>query len=280
MLKDIKDRSSITTEQLKIADIFLISTRWRLIDLLIAKIKKCQYNRIGIYVGNRQFVEKRFGRLRVSQINKYKNNELQVCRLKNCTDKRRSQIVDYLLRNLHCGYAYDLCLMKMMKEDREFFKNPTDFPKKIMYKNQREYEIRWNKMIRKIQVADLVFTLDRYSPISWLIIKIDRGIWSHVAGYVGNGQIIEAIFKGVTKNSITKYKKKRYRVGIYRAREGFKREEKKKIVQYAHNTLGDGYAFHKLIYTGVIKLLKLKLPYPPTPRDMIMSGKLKLIAYV
>jgi hypothetical protein len=106
-------------------------------------------------------------------------------------------------------------MLAILSRRFSIFANPIKLPL-LKPLSTTEYENRWQQFVELLQPADLILTLDTQSTLSKVIAAADHGVWSHVAGYVGGGQIIEAIAAGVVERSIDVYHTGFHRLGLYR----------------------------------------------------------------
>jgi hypothetical protein len=106
-------------------------------------------------------------------------------------------------------------LYALGRRDNDFFEYPIRLPI-LPLTHAQEFEERWQRMRQIIRPADCIMIFDTTSHISRIIAAVDRGVWSHVAGYAGNGNILELILSGMVERSLDTYRSPRYRIGIYR----------------------------------------------------------------
>ena len=81
---------------------------------------------------------------------------------------------------------------------RDLFDSPIKLPilRPLMHE---EWARRWQELPSILRKLDIIQVFDGTSPVSRLIAAVDRGTWSHTAGYSGEGKVIEAITSGVTE---------------------------------------------------------------------------------
>lgn len=90
------------------------------------------------------------------------------------------------------------------------------FPASPTYANDEQYEIAWTAFVAALNPMDTLFTACKTEPMSRFIAWYTGGPWSHVAVYVGNGEIWESVTSGVRTCSVDVYKGRQFRVGAYR----------------------------------------------------------------
>jgi len=122
-----------------------------------------------------------------------------------------------------------------------------------------------------------LFTFDTDSLFSKLISVVDKGPWSHVATCTGEGTIIEALTAGVQERSIEVYVTPKYRVGLYRFRDGIPDPEKG--VAFGRDQIGKPYNFSVAAIAGIQKIF-MHRRIVPTPNDAAIQPELDLIIHV
>jgi hypothetical protein len=122
-----------------------------------------------------------------------------------------------------------------------------------------EHNARWQQFVSLLQPSDLVFVLDTQSIISKAITAVDHGVWSHVAGYVGGGQIVEAITSGVVERDVAVYNTRFHRLGLYRSKGT---GDVAKGIAAHRSQIGKRYNYKGVFILGIKKLLKIG----PRPR--------------
>ncbi|MCX5819731.1 MAG: hypothetical protein NT047_07455 [Deltaproteobacteria bacterium] len=147
-------------------------------------------------------------------------------------------------------------------------------PKFNSTKNSTEYEKAWDILIQKAKVGDAFFTFNTKSIISKLIARLDKGTWSHVAIYQGNGMITEAISRGTVLSNICEYKKPYYHVGLY---SPIGMNERERIVVGIRGLLllNKKYNYWGSMKVG-LKTILGKGGMIPTPNGMIYRGLLPI----
>jgi hypothetical protein len=174
------------------------------------------------------------------------------------------------------------------RRDNAFFEYPIRLPI-LPPANPPEFEERWERMTKIVRPTDCIMVFDTHSFVSRAIAVIDRGVWSHVAGYAGNGNIFEMILSGAVERPLETYRSPQYRLGIYRARlfngDVHDPENAKKI--HAFSTFWRAqvgrsrYGYRQLVRVGIQKMFGIRLRGATdgdvTPNDMARSEHLKLI---
>jgi hypothetical protein len=179
-------------------------------------------------------------------------------------------------------------LNALARQDNEFFEYPIRLPI-LPPTNPQDFEERWQRMLTIVCPSDCIMIFDTTSYIGKIIAAVDRGVWSHVGGYAGNGKILELILSGMVERPLDTYRSPRYRIGIYRPRlfngDVYDADNLKRIkVFLAHGRASIGrtrYDYLKVVKLGFVKTfgIRLKQPsdYDVTPNDMARSAQLKLI---
>jgi hypothetical protein len=179
-------------------------------------------------------------------------------------------------------------LNALAQRDNAFFEFPIRLPI-LPPTNAREFEERWKRMRMIIRPTDSIMIFDTTSYISRAIAAIDRGVWSHVAGYAGNGNVFEMILSGAVERPLDTYRSPQYRIGLYRARLfngdvddpiNIKRIEA--FIAFWRASIGrDRYDYLKVVKLGFLKTFGIRLQKPSdydvTPNDLARSPHLSLI---
>lgn len=174
------------------------------------------------------------------------------------------------------------------RRDDEFFEYPIRLPI-LPPTNAQEFEERWQRMQHIVRPADCIMIFDTTSYISRLMAAVDRGVWSHVAGYAGNGNVFELILSGMVERPLDTYRSPLYRIGIYRARPSnggaeYAADPKRIHAFLANSRASIGrthYDYLKVVKLGFVKTFGIRLKQPSdhdvTPNDMARSVLFKLI---
>jgi len=99
--------------------------------------------------------------------------------------------------------------------------------------------------------------------------------------YVGNGEIVEAVFQGVIKRRLDVYKQKHIHIGVYRIID-LTPERQKNIVKNALSFIGLKYNFKGAFGIG-FKTLFGSTEYhkeKTSPNGLVYSGKYYLVDYI
>jgi hypothetical protein len=179
-------------------------------------------------------------------------------------------------------------LNALARRDNAFFEFPVRLPI-LPPVNAQEFYERWERMRTIVRPTDCIMVFDTRSFISRTIALIDRGVWSHVAGYAGDGNIFEMILSGAVERPLDTYRSPRYRIGIYRARlfngDVYASENARKIESFRSywraNIGRSKYGYRQLFRVAVLKTLGIRVPgsndSDVTPNDMARSPDFGLI---
>jgi hypothetical protein len=107
------------------------------------------------------------------------------------------------LRALHC-YNQQPFLMSGL------------FPERPTYKNEEDYETAWEQFKSQLLPFDGIYTVDLSSRLSRFIAWATHGTWSHVALYIGDGEIHESVTSGLRRGPLELYKGRHYWIAAYR----------------------------------------------------------------
>jgi hypothetical protein len=173
------------------------------------------------------------------------------------------------------------------RRDNTFFESPVRLP--ILQPVSRdEFEQRWEQLLLLVRPTDLIMVIDTSSFISRAIAAVDQGVWSHVGGYVGNGNIIEANLAGVVERPLTVYRSQRYRIGLYRVKSIIGNEDPlenakqaESFVAFLRGQVGARYGYLKVLRLGVTKIFglgwKRRSEHDISPNEMAIFLPLQLV---
>ena len=203
-------------------------------------------------------------------------------------DKTKSEkIINYFKKSKSNYRLFKLGVRALMQHNMKVFDDPYIMPKLRKYGYEDEHQKNWDRVYSKLQKSDFIFTYNSKSLISKIIARIDKGSWSHSGIYVGNGEIFEAISKGVVKRKIDVYRNKHIHLGIYRSidYELLTNNDIDEILDTFYvESLGLKYGFHKALILGIRTLLGLtedKFSLTDlTPNGLIYVGNLYLVDFI
>lgn len=154
------------------------------------------------------------------------------------------------------------------------------FPARPTYADDAEYEVAWQTMKTKLAPGDSLFTTCLASPLSRFIAWSTNGPWSHVAWYIGNGEIWESVTSGVRTGLLELYHGRNNWVAAYR-HIGFVSDpmtyEMAKEAATAKKWR-PGYNYRGAIYCGARAFLG-DHDHALVPNSMIYQGLYTLIAH-
>jgi hypothetical protein len=171
---------------------------------------------------------------------------------------------------------YTIC-----NRDVLLFNNPIKLP--IFAKlSAEEFDIKWEQLILLLRPTDTIMTFDTLSIISKTIAAIDHGVWSHTAGSIGGGKIVEATIYGVVERPISVYRSRRFRIGLYRSKHYNENDQKAQAnyISFTRSMIGRPYGYRQLCAVAVNKLLRLKRDDDwryTSPNDLAINQNLELI---
>jgi hypothetical protein len=90
------------------------------------------------------------------------------------------------------------------------------FPRRPHYNDDQEYDAAWNQFTALLQPLDCIYTVDQTIRLSRFIAWATHGPWSHVAVYVGSGEIQESVTSGVRQAPLETYRGRQYWIAAYR----------------------------------------------------------------
>ncbi|HTO66851.1 MAG TPA: hypothetical protein VMM15_37010, partial [Bradyrhizobium sp.] len=182
----------------------------------------CEYNKTG-YVSDAGWVVYPFWRsLRKAPFEAIRKRKHTLVPLSFMTNLE--SIEAFFSQNRANASLFFQGLNALAKHDDTFFEPPVRLPI-LQPISREEFERSWEQLLLLVRPTDQIMVIDTNSFISRAIAAVDQGVWSHVAGYVGNGNIIEAGLSGVVERPLTVYRSQRYRIGLYRVRSIIGNEE-------------------------------------------------------
>lgn len=238
-------------------------------------------NQIGVLLTNRKilFVRNR----RVKELGLAQLNSSRALALPFKSAEFAKSFLEYFETNKGNSHLFTAGLKALNAKNDAFFSSPIIMPQLKKYDSDEAYEEAWNNLLPQMQKADLVCTFNEKSLISRFIASLDKGIWSHSALYMGDGQISEAIAQGLVIGDIATYKSKDVHIGIYRHFE-MTPQRAEAVIQGALLHIGKGYAYRKAIRLGLRLVLGLKLDPSKagdvTPNGLVYSGGVRLVAHI
>lgn len=154
------------------------------------------------------------------------------------------------------------------------------FPRKPFYAGDEEYDAAWDKFMSLIRPGDAIFTTDHQSALSRFISSFTHGPWSHMALYLGDGQIQEMVTSGLRRCSINIYRTRSRWVAAYRtAKTVDTLPDPKLFFDECDRQLSEParYAYKKVIYYGLRSFFG-DHSHDWVPNSVIYSGRFFFIA--
>jgi len=154
------------------------------------------------------------------------------------------------------------------------------FPDDVSYQYDDEYEVAWSRFVQNLEPHDYLLTFDRASLLSRIIAIGTLGPFSHIASYMGDGNIWEVVTTGTRIVPLETYKSRRYRVAAYR-NYGHSFVTKEEAMAHYEKTAGmPGYNYVGAFKAGVRTFLGDRTRSPTTPNGIILGGLLAFIDQV
>jgi hypothetical protein len=154
------------------------------------------------------------------------------------------------------------------------------FPPDPTYNDGAEYESAWQHFVSQIQPYDFILTFDRRSFLSKLIAKVTHGPFSHIAHYMGDGNIWEVVTSGTRIAPLEIYKGRHYRVAAYRHTPGLLKSAEEADAQFKATAGRQGYNYFGAIQAGIRTFFGDRHYTTTTPNGIILSGPLTFISQV
>jgi hypothetical protein len=249
---------------------------------LYREVNWTEYNKTG-YVSKSGWVIYPYGRSVRSQplerITKKRHTMVPLNFMANLDD-----IDKYFTHNRPSAELFFRGLLALTKRDQTYFDFPVRLPI-LPPTTPQEFEERWQRMEKIVRPADCIMTFDTTSYISKIIAAVDRGVWSHVAGYAGDGNVFEMTASGLLERPLNTYRSPKYRIGLYRPATSTGDPNDPRIgvfLAWSRARIGRlGYDYPAVAKIGLRKLLGIQQRKPNdlevTPNDMARSEQLRLL---
>jgi hypothetical protein len=130
--------------------------------------------------------------------------------------------------------------------------------------------------------GDLVFSSHRSAPVSAAIRKYDRSQFSHVAAYLGDGEVADIGPAGGEINSLFDSDDDTH-FALYAFRADIPEESRQAMVKWARDQIAKGINFS---YWGIfLMFLRKRFKFPvmrnvPSVADLLFSNSFQLVAYL
>ncbi|MEZ0175553.1 MAG: hypothetical protein AB9Q20_14765 [Candidatus Reddybacter sp.] len=232
------------------------------------KVGYITHSNIVIFQYKKRMVKKELSTLRLlpHQLIPINNNDLDI-----------KKVNAFFENNVLTFELFHIGLTQLLEVNTAYFNRPIKLPKhnEITIK---DHDTRWRELILEHKNGDALLTFDTESLFSKLISIVDKGPWSHVALCTGEGTVIEALTGGgVQERPIEVYENPKYRVGLYRFRNGV--PEPEKGVAFGRAQIGKPYNFSGAAIAGIQKIF-MRQRIEPTPNDIAIQPELDLIVHV
>lgn len=187
------------------------------------------------------------------------------------SESELAAIETFFTRNVLNTFLMNRGLYAVAQGPRDLFATPIKLPILTPLTNS-EWTQRWEMLPSVLQKFDIIQVFDGTSLISRLITLFDRGSWSHVGTYSGDGMILEAITSGVTERSINVYRRPGVRMGVYRFTQA-STESCNKAILNGRLSVGTPYgwrmAFEKA-WQVLFHTRRENKRFIPSPNDLIV----------
>jgi hypothetical protein len=238
-------------------------------------------NKVGYITSDNNVVFPFRKRFKSVPLRKLKVETLELCQMAISEDRMR-QIDLFFRENVLNPVLVRRAFNAISRGALGFFDDPIKLPK-LAPITPSERRARWKNALALVEPCDLVQVFDESSVVSRLIARVDRGCWSHSAGYLGEGKVTEAITSGVTIRPLEVYNRSSIRLGIYRI-EGVTSENAEAARKWSQEQVGKGYGWSSVIRSGIEKIFLYdpqRKPVIPTPNDLIVwTDPIRLVALV
>ena len=238
-------------------------------------------NQTGVLISEQTILYCRNRKIDHIEIDDLTGSKVKILGLKDKT--KTDKIINYFKKSKSNYRLFKLGVRALMHHNMKVFDDPYIMPKLRKYGSEDKYQKNWDRVYSKLQKFDCILTYNSKSLISKVIASIDKGSWSHTGIYVGNGEILELISKGVVKRNIDVYRNKHIHLGVYRTIET--NNDIGEILDiFSVETLGLKYGYHQALILGIRTLLGLTedkfSPTDLTPNGLIYSGNFYLVDFI
>jgi len=184
------------------------------------------------------------------------------------------RITNYFDRHAQRGRMIELGFQALLRGNMAPFRSEM-FPS--LDSSARSSSHSWDHLVSQLRSGDLLLTRNKRSKASSLIASIDDGVWSHVAYYIGNGELFEFNTDACGVKRIDRYADSQFAVAAYRS--FLPLEDWEAESQRAAFVLRDNhYSFTSALVCGIQNLLN-RSDAPPTPNGLIYTGQYRPIAF-
>jgi len=159
----------------------------------------------------------------------------------------------------------------------------TQFPPLLLPKLVgRDRKLAIERMIMLARKGDYIFSSNRHDAISAAIRKYDRSQFSHVAFYLGDGEVADIGPRGAEINSLY-YSDDDTHFALYTFKADVSDESRQGIVTSMRAAIAKGIAFN---YWGIfLMFLRKRFNVPvmrktPSVADLLFSNSLTLVSYL
>ena len=148
--------------------------------------------------------------------------------------------------------------------------------------NGKERKHALERFVSLARKGDQIFSASRGSGVSSAIRKYDRSQFSHVAPYLGNGEVFDIGPNGGIINSLFDSDESTH-FALYTFKKDIPEEVREKIAKFARDEAAKGISFN---YFGLFLMFlrkKFKIPVMkkvPSVSDLLYSNSFDLVAYL
>jgi hypothetical protein len=122
------------------------------------------------------------------------------------------------------------------------------------FTNQSAFLATADEIVRLdgIRDGDAIFCHPLHSPVSWVIMYVTGGPWSHVGTLTNAGTVLEAVTQGVVERPATCYFDGKHYVCIKHLMDAITDEQRRKMVSFGRSKVGVvKYSYLKAILLGL-----------------------------
>lgn len=146
--------------------------------------------------------------------------------------------------------------------------------------SEEQYEDAWSHFVSILEPHDYLLTFDRRSLLSKIIAMGTHGPFSHIASYIGDGQLWEVVTSGTRIVPLETYKGRHYRVAAYRSYGMPFVSHEEAMAHYMKTAGRPGYNYIGAFKAGVKTFFGDKHEASTTPNGIVLGGPLTFIGQV
>jgi hypothetical protein len=175
----------------------------------------------------------------------------------NPYDGHRDRIARFFLDHVKLHDHFEAGEKALLQGNLQPFEWGRLFPSRPTYASDFEFDQAWRDVLEKARPMDTIFAAREDDIMSRLVVWTTQGPFSHVATYLGDGEIWESVTSGLRRGKLTDlYKSRRIWVAVYRHIQHTEREfsfdEAERIAADVAAKYKDGYNWFQAVRHGLM----------------------------